>query len=206
MDCLSELVGGMTMTDVIKDNSIQQCIDGFVDDISLFTNLSQHTDNNDIIQLSHQLTSDMTIWNELLESSGGKLELSKCFFYILSWKFDTEGNGIPMTIDEQQAQHVVPISIKAEHNHSVIFSQKEVNMAHKALGCYKAIDGNESDQITYLTAKSRQYGRKLYITSLTRIQANAAYKTIYIPSMRYGLPACSFSCAENKINNQHNIS
>jgi hypothetical protein len=84
MDCLASLGGGMTMNDVHTDNSIQQWIDGFVDDTSLFTNIINQTDNNNIIQLCTQLTRDVTIWNELLEASGGKLELSKCFYYVLS--------------------------------------------------------------------------------------------------------------------------
>jgi hypothetical protein len=83
MDFLSELGRGMTMVDVNKTNSIQQWIDGFVDDTLLFTNIIQHTDNTNIIQLCNHLTHDMTIWNELLEASGGKLELSKCFYYVL---------------------------------------------------------------------------------------------------------------------------
>jgi hypothetical protein len=124
MDCLSEMGGGMTMHDVNRENSIQQWIDGFVDDTSLFTNITTHADNNNIIQLCHQLTQDMTIWNELLESSGGKLELSKCFYYLLSWKFDQEGNGIPMTIAEQRAQNVAPINIKATNNELVLAAKR----------------------------------------------------------------------------------
>jgi hypothetical protein len=73
MDCLSELGSGMTMQDVVQENSIQQWIDGFVDDTSLFTNIVQLTNNNNIIELCNSLTRDMTIWNELLEASGGKL-------------------------------------------------------------------------------------------------------------------------------------
>jgi hypothetical protein len=196
MDCLSAMGGGMTMTDVQSENSIQQWIDGFVDDTSLFTNIIQYSDNDNITNLCHQLTHDMTTWNELLEASGGKLELSKCFYYVLSWKFDKEGNGLPMYISERQNQHAVPIKIKTAAHDLITIKQKEVNIAHKTLGCFKAIDGNEKEQIKYLSDKSRQFGKKLHNTSLTRKQANMAYKMIYIPSMRYGLPACSLSCAE----------
>jgi hypothetical protein len=115
MDCLSRLGGGMTMIDITKDNSIQQCIVGFVDDTSRFTNIIQQTNKNNIIQLCSQLTHDMTIWNDLLEASGGKLELSKCFYHILSWKSATEGNSLPMTIAEQQGQQVTTITIKADN-------------------------------------------------------------------------------------------
>jgi hypothetical protein len=196
MDCLSALGGGMTLQNVNNDFSIQQWIDGFVDDTSLFANIIHDSDDHNITRLCHQLTRDMTVWNELLEASGGKLELSKCFYYILSWKFDNEGNGVPMTIAEQKQQQAAPIQIKTNNNTSVTITQKEVHQAHKTLGCFKAIDGNEQAQIQYLYDKSRQFGRKLHHAPLTRKQANMAYKTIYIPSMRYGLPACSLSCKQ----------
>jgi hypothetical protein len=196
LDCLSDLGGDMTLQNVNNGFSIQQWIDGFVDDTSLFTNIIHDSDNHNTTRLCHPLTLDMTIWNELLEASGGKLELSKCFYYILSWKFDNEGNGVPLTIAEQKQQQAAPIQIKTNNNTTVTITQKEVNQAHKTLGCFKAIDGKESAQIKFFHDKSRQFGRKLYNASLTRKQANMAYKTIYIPSMRYGLPACSLSCKE----------
>jgi hypothetical protein len=147
----------------------------------------------------------MTIWNDLLEASGGKLELSKCFYYILSWKFDKEGNRLPMTIAEQRNHQVTAIQIKTNNNNSVTIQQKEVNTAHKTMGCFKAIDSNEQEQITYLSNKSRQYGRKLYNASLTRKKANMAYKTIYIPSMKYGLSVCSLSCEETESIQKHTL-
>ena len=94
MDCLSELAGGMTMKDVIANQSLTEWINGFVDDTSLFCNI----DDNNIDELRQQLHHDMLIWQELLEASGGKLELSKCFYYILSWKFNRDGDDIPMKI------------------------------------------------------------------------------------------------------------
>jgi hypothetical protein len=44
----------------------------------------------------------MLFWKELLEASGGKLELPKCFYYILAWKFDLKGNPLPVMISEQK--------------------------------------------------------------------------------------------------------
>jgi hypothetical protein len=43
----------------------------------------------------------MIAWKELLEASGGKLELTKYFYYILTWKLDGKGNPVPTTIAEQ---------------------------------------------------------------------------------------------------------
>ena len=39
------------------------------------------------------LKKDAQIWERLLWTSGGLLELSKCRFYIMHWKFGTDGRG-----------------------------------------------------------------------------------------------------------------
>jgi hypothetical protein len=78
----------MTIKDVIGKRTLRQLIDGFVDDTTpLFTNLlNTIIESNDIEELTSRLRHDMNAWKELLEASGGKLELTKCFYYILSWK------------------------------------------------------------------------------------------------------------------------
>jgi hypothetical protein len=140
----------MTMIHVGTQSSIRQWIDGFVDDTSIFTNIV-HNEIDDTLQtLCEQFNNDMITWKVLLEASGGKLELSKCFYYILSWKFDDDGNGIPMTITEQRHQGSNPIQITEQDKSTILIEQKEVFQSHKSLGCYKAIDGNEVDQIKFL--------------------------------------------------------
>jgi hypothetical protein len=102
MDCLSELGGGMTMSDVM-DETIQQWIDGFVDNTSLFVNIAPgDQDTNDVKRLHNLLRHDMIMWKELLEASGGKLELSKCFYYVMAWRFDDNGTPYPIAITEQR--------------------------------------------------------------------------------------------------------
>jgi hypothetical protein len=68
--------GYATMVDVTSDNAIQQWIDGFVEDTSLFTNLLNKTATDNVQLLYKYLQQDMIIWKGLFEASGGKLELS----------------------------------------------------------------------------------------------------------------------------------
>jgi hypothetical protein len=102
MDCLGNIGHGITMNDVLGKRTLRQLIDGFVDDTSLFANLLRSfIDCNDIESLTSRLRHDMIAWKELLEASGGKLELTKCFYYILTWRFDNKGNPILTTIAEK---------------------------------------------------------------------------------------------------------
>ena len=194
MDCLSELGGGMTINDVNSQKSIMQWIDGFVDDTSLFVNLLKTgNDPNDIQALHKHLKEDMIIWMELLEASGGKLELSKCFYYVLSWKFDAEGKAIATTIREQRK---VSEEIKIQTCDSmfpVTIKQKEVEDAHKTLGCYKTIEGNEKVEVKFLKGKSDKYGVSVKNATFSRKEASMSFNGVYIPSMKYGLPSTSLT-------------
>lgn len=194
MDCLTAISNGMTMLDVVHGKTIKQWIDGFVDDTSLFSNLTPGAyDDDTLLQLQTNLSHDMMKWKELLEASGGNLELSKCFYYILSWKFDEEGNASPMSIQEQQ-QECDQITIHDNEDlEEVTIVQKEVHVAHKTSGCYKAINGNEREQKKRFKSKSDKYGYMLKNATLSRKQANMAYRSVYIPSLKYSLPACSLS-------------
>ena len=83
MRCLDTGAPGMGMYSIEKIGKIlRSVIDGFVDDTSLFTNLPFHQSNmHDAI---HNLESATQTWAQLLEASGGKLELAKCFYYVLT--------------------------------------------------------------------------------------------------------------------------
>jgi hypothetical protein len=194
MDCLAELGTGMTMADVTTLQTIQQWIEGFVDDTSLFANTIPFKDN--LPDLKTNLAHDMQLWASLLEATGGKLELSKCFYYILSWKFDHNGKPIPMNISEQ-SQFVSPITVKdSATGMDIEIRQSEVNTSHRTLGVWKTMVGDESDHRAVLQDRSDQMGTIVGTAHLTRHQARVAYNSIYTPMMAYSLSACSFKETE----------
>ena len=191
MDCLSELAGGMTMINVTNEQELIQWINGFVDDTSLFCNMNLAS--NDINILKSKMQNDMIIWQELLEASGGKLELSKCFYYILTWSYDKDGNAIADNI-EHQRQYTSQIEIPSfESNMKTKIEQKEPSESHKTLGCYKTMTGCEVDEIKYLKEKATRFGQQAKHANLSRKQARMAYTGMFIPSLKYGLPSCSIS-------------
>jgi hypothetical protein len=171
------------------DPTVRQWIDGFVDDTSVFSN--KGITNNEISE--RQLQEDSEIWANLLAASGGKLELDKCFYYLLTWKFDENGNAEPETIADQQGRHC-PITIKDEHNkETLIILQKEISAPHKTLGIMKNISGCEKAQVECLKNKSDKFAAKLAYSKLNRHLAMLAYRTMYVPSITYGLPATNLN-------------
>jgi hypothetical protein len=190
MDLLQEDTNGMRMYDVQTTiDIIIQIIEGFVDYTLIFTNLIYG--NNDILTLLHKAQHDAQKWVEYLHTTGGQLELTKCFYYILSWKWDKMGNPIPQSIEEQglpQLQILMPT--KSE---PTIITQKEVHQSHKTLGTYKCISGKETEQFNQLLNKSNKIALQIAKGQLNTRQAKLAYSCCYIPSMIYSLTAVSLT-------------
>jgi hypothetical protein len=132
---------------------------------------------------------DAQTWEGLLSATGGELELSKCFYYVLSWKWDKHGSPVPQSIAEQ---HLPPMIVKMTNdNTSTEVKQKEVTHSHKTLGTYKCIVGKEKDQFEILLNKSTSIVKKISRAQLSKHQAWLAYSCCYIPSMVYSLTAVS---------------
>jgi hypothetical protein len=90
----------------------------------------------------------------------------------------------------------IPDSRIKTHN---LIAQKEVSTAqelstaHKTLGCFESIDGNEKEHLKHLKQKSDKFGIKVKSTKITREQGLISFKTIYIPSIKYSLAVCNLS-------------
>lgn len=58
------------------------------------------------------------------------------------------------------------------------------------------MDGNELAEINYLKEKAYVYTKQLKHSQLSKLQARLAYNSIFITSLRYGLPSCSLTKSE----------
>jgi hypothetical protein len=191
MTLLQKQANGMTMRDVDDTEAILiQWIEGFVDDTSIFTN-SEFSDPL-ITTLEHRLKEDGCTWAGLLEASGGRLEYDKCFYYLLSWKWDKKGKAFPTTSNEQQPQ-VFGINLGNQDSDSEQLKQKDVDESHKTLGAFKPLFGNENDQIKYLQEKSDQLAVRAKQGQLNRRQARRAYSSYYIPAMIYSMASSNLN-------------
>jgi hypothetical protein len=133
----------------------------------------------------------MLFWKELLMASGGKLELPKCFYFVLTWKFDSKGHPYSMTITEQQTI-VNQIQIFDPSLNTIIpILQKE---GHLTLGCYKSTNGSQDDEMQYLQYISNNLGRSIKNRPLTWKQTRFALNTVRFPSLTYlGLTSTSLT-------------
>jgi hypothetical protein len=106
MDIMAKVTdGGAIFTDPITRAEMQRLIDGFVDNTTIFkTTTCNPTDPDAVATLTRELKKAAQWWADVLWETGGKLELDKCFFYLLHWVFDEEGRPRLATTEELQAE------------------------------------------------------------------------------------------------------
>jgi hypothetical protein len=176
MEIMEKYGHGMYIDDVIETSEeIRQFMEGFVDDVSNYAINNYYDDN--LTTLINTLQNDGKLWAGLLASCGGKLELTKCFYYLLSWQWDKYGNPTPQNMQQQNLPQNT-INIAPEGQPPQFITQRDIIDSHKTLGAYKTINGNEIDHIQYLHNKSDTMIDLLGNGQLNRQQARIAYNCI----------------------------
>jgi hypothetical protein len=134
MTIYQDLAAGMQITNADVTEKLQEWIDGYVDDTSIFTNIDETNEIPTAQSIAQQLQSDASIWERLLSATGGKLELTKCFYYILQWEFDNE--GVPSHMSKQDLEDSgVKIQIQeTRKDQPTEIKHFDCDEAHRTLG------------------------------------------------------------------------
>ena len=106
------------------------------------------------------MQSDAEAWNEQLYITGGALEHSKCFWYLLFLVW-SETNQLSYADASQLGSagaHVTVSVPKTDEKHRI--NLKNPGEAHKTLGCWKAIDGSTDVQCSKLRQKSIDFAHR----------------------------------------------
>jgi hypothetical protein len=94
---------------------VSQLASGFVDDITHWNIDMERSltsgDNSEMIQTETTVAAQW--WEELLYTTGGNLELTKCFYYQIVWEFDADGNTI---LKEPTANIILQDSVINSHS------------------------------------------------------------------------------------------
>jgi hypothetical protein len=92
-DCHQQASYGAEYFTPDQNITIKLSMVGFVDDTKGQTNdMKEETPLSDTTLLS-RMQHDAQLWGDLLHVSGGALEIPKCNYYVMKWKF--KGNGLP---------------------------------------------------------------------------------------------------------------
>ncbi|KAI2503136.1 hypothetical protein MHU86_11327 [Fragilaria crotonensis] len=165
---------------------------GFVDDCNGQTNLfSAEDEHTSIDTLLSQAQHNAQKWAELLHTSGGALELSKCNCHMLKWIFTPQGAPVlsPKLTGEASKFKVIDPSSESEVEIPILSSYQ----AHKTLGHFKEPAGVQKAQARQLRKLCKEHVDFLWRTPLSRYEAQTFYKTSFLPSISYPLSCSAMS-------------
>ena len=171
-----------------KSNETSVSIIGFVDDNNGQANRFQGKQDLESLKwLVDRSKENASAWAGLLGATGGALELSKCSYHVVFWKFSKQGAPVLTNMSDE----IPTIEVVDPHtNISHPLEYLSPYAAHKTLGHYKEPAGLQQEQYKRLLEKSDTSTGFLWKTPLTRLKAWTYYTTCYIPSVTYPL-TCS---------------
>ena len=139
------------MSDPTNQFNLHHWIEAIVDDTSIFTNVDR---DSTIDELIRTLETDAQSWDNLLSVSGGCLELSKCFYYVLAWTFTDKGEPIPMILQEIE---VLSSQIRLQEfkkTEYTTIAAKPPQMPHKTFGVLKTMIDDDTTHLATLAKRS----------------------------------------------------
>jgi hypothetical protein len=165
----------LTLTNPDNTVTSSRHTDAYVDDATIFCN--QQPTN-----LKQELQRNAQIWENAIHGSGGALELSKCFYYIIEWTF--EQSGKPSLLKPTSDPIIITTS---SNNKTLAIEEKSVHTAHRTLGVRIAPDGTWFDETKHLQTKADKFATQLRASTCRRDDARIIEACVYRPSLTYSL-------------------
>ena len=170
---------------------------GFVDDVTLGctnkfqnkTNDKEYLNQDEGTTVLQQITENAQHWEKMLYADGGRLELKKCYWICITWKWI---NGIA-TLRSNQNSNLTMNLWQSEAKETVVIDRKSTNDAPKVLGCHVAVDGTWKKEVGIWKLEATRFGTKVKNAGFNRTCGSKLYPTIWLPKLRYISPAVCFT-------------
>ena len=156
--------------------------DAFVDDTSVGFTSSDDSSYDDLISRLEYVAQS---WEKLLHLSGGKLNLSKCSYFVLRWEWQS---GRPVLRKILPSDRVLSLCQGQSPTRHTI-RQTKPDESLRMLGVLLNPQGDFTDHLQSLKLKADTFSRRLMSPRLTKSDVAIFHRSIYVPSMRYSLAA-----------------
>ena len=112
---------------------------GFVDDNNISNNGEKYETLHDILNCTQ---NDAQLWNDILRSSGGALELTKCFLQVIYWRFSL--TGTPFAGPPKDDHHIDIINRTTDKK--VQINSISAHATYNSLGTVQGIAPHQREQ------------------------------------------------------------
>ena len=167
---------------------------GFVDDNNDQTNnFLQDEDSETLPLVLAQTQCNAQSWNDLLTASGGALELTKCSYHVVHWKFAKNGSPVLVSLGNDTPRVYVQDSPSSQPQQLQLLSPYT---HHKTLGHFKEPAGTQKEQYRQLKQRIDDTVAFLWKVPLTRTESWTFYYAYYLPSITYPLSSSHFTSSQ----------
>ena len=131
---------GLSFMSPNHTTTFKHIMTGFVDDTTHWLNNFRLALHGQYSQYEMYMTTQQTAqwWEQSLHATSGKLELSKCFYYPIIWKFNDE--GVPeLSLNDEDRQVTI---ISSENGQPVTIKKKWQPSLTKRSGYMKIPQGS----------------------------------------------------------------
>ena len=126
---------------------------GFVDDNGGQTNeFDSDGSEETTARLIQNTSKNAQMWANLLQVSGGAIEMAKCSVHVIQWLFSTTGGPVLQLVEAAYQKHLEITDKMTGETHPL--ELLSAYRAHKTLGYHKAPAGNQQEQFRQLKKKS----------------------------------------------------
>ena len=138
-------------------------------------------------------------WERLLCASGGALELSKCFVYLMYWDLSDGYHRLiePTEIEgcySEGDKFTGPVALTYGDNPTPnILETESPKTGRRTLGVRIAPAGNWNDEFKYRRQQARTLAQQLNNVKITKETAAIAYRMVICPKLEYPLGITQFT-------------
>jgi hypothetical protein len=145
-----------------------------------------------LVELTRRKLEDMSqTWEKLLFCSRGALELSKCFYYIVYWKWI---DGLPQMMKKSDMEHIPGITLTSGFsNIQLPIRHRDVSESHVTLGAHMNPPCDDIDQVIYLQKEANWISNLIITSNLSSWEAFMSYQYCWTPSITYLLSTTTMS-------------
>jgi hypothetical protein len=185
---LPEQTPNITIMSVAKTNRISFVGEAFVDDTGLGTNNFTSENNHKDLILNLQRLAQT--WEKLLFSTGGALNLSKCFWFSLSWRWT---NGHAKIHTALSAPGQVQMTSEEDLETLLTIPRIEPTSSFQTLGVHISPLGSNLGALKVLKEVVLEYCTNVRGSHLSRQEALTSYIQYLLPKLWFQPPVLSLA-------------
>ena len=200
MEAFDPTMKAMTFTSPCRTIRTERYGDAFVDDTKFGITADLHlgqvpTEDSTTLQVTYvlqELTRLSQHYEKLLYASGGALNILKCHWVLLAWRW-VYGKAYLMTTTECPGKLFLTSGSSTTPEEVL---RLDPGTSYRTLGAYIAVNGNMRKALALNRQKAEDYAGLIHNSTLTRCEAYFSYILYFYPKISYALPVSTFTQKE----------